>query len=535
MPIGTEENPFSGHYNGNGHSIYGMKAVSLNGDSAAGLFGYTDGARIYDISVRSVPGHLSYAAAVSVADSSLRLNTETVRTVAGGIVGIAGDTEVISCYVDCIVVSAVLAIPSHRPLYATGSAEFNVYVSAGGIAGCGAAVIKNCVSSGSVYAFSMLSIANDGGIPSFGGSPMVITVSGKVTAGGIAGDMTSVSIRNTMNTASVNSAWYIRTDIVGAADIVNEPELMLHCSAAAGGIAGGGITKADDICNYGPVTSILDVLFLNGFRTEPSENVSSIIAAGCSADAYETVVTNFYGGGPLRTGGGEDIAAVRTVPVIDDRYSNNTAEWCYYIDDGDGTGFADDALIEGAVPVRGHASLNENTFEEWDFYRIWNITDDGPKIWLRYDIMIVDTSGTFDGRPGYSLDREHDFDNRGNLYSYADTSGFSITLADEREGSQIKLYMIENGTVITLNKDTNDNYIIPRTAFLDVTDTITVYMDGLKLVIVPKETDMTAIAVLSVLMVSVIAVTIINAIAVNLTIAGCAKAEMKRKENDERT
>lgn len=57
-PIGTTSNPFTGYFNGNGHMINGVvSAESGSVDGYYGLFGYVEGAHIYDV----VIGSFSYA------------------------------------------------------------------------------------------------------------------------------------------------------------------------------------------------------------------------------------------------------------------------------------------------------------------------------------------------------------------------------------------------------------------------------------------------------------------------------------------
>ena len=48
LPIGTENDPFTGSYNGNGYEITGLTMKSSDAE-LAGLFGYAKGAHLYNI------------------------------------------------------------------------------------------------------------------------------------------------------------------------------------------------------------------------------------------------------------------------------------------------------------------------------------------------------------------------------------------------------------------------------------------------------------------------------------------------------
>lgn len=53
LPIGTENDPFTGSYNGNGYEITGLTMKSSDAE-LAGLFGYAKGAHLYNIALRDV-------------------------------------------------------------------------------------------------------------------------------------------------------------------------------------------------------------------------------------------------------------------------------------------------------------------------------------------------------------------------------------------------------------------------------------------------------------------------------------------------
>ena len=109
-PVGNYQNPFSGFFNGNGHTIYN---ISMHSDEMyVGLFAVAEYAYIYDVTLENCNIE----------------STEAIGT--GGIIGFADNSEVKNC-------------------------KFNGYVyghegSVGGIVGNNWSQIKNCAVSGEI-------------------------------------------------------------------------------------------------------------------------------------------------------------------------------------------------------------------------------------------------------------------------------------------------------------------------------------------------------------------------------------------------
>ena len=76
LPIGSYAKPYTGHFDGNGHTV----TVSIIGTECAGLFGVTDGALIENL---TVCGEVRNAAAVTNAEGKVSGNYSAT----GGIVG----------------------------------------------------------------------------------------------------------------------------------------------------------------------------------------------------------------------------------------------------------------------------------------------------------------------------------------------------------------------------------------------------------------------------------------------------------------
>jgi hypothetical protein len=407
-------------------------------------------------------------------------------------------------------------------------------IAAGGMLGMGNAVIKDCVSSGSVYSMSVLSLSSEDDMPQYAGVTMRIETLTTSAAGGIAGDLRYSEIRNTSNDADVHALSYVRISVDNSTDMMYEPAAQVWCTVMSGGMLGAGDADVTDACNYGTISSSSELSYIGCFRTGSDGYMSTIYAGGCTGDRRGTNAVNFFNAGAIGTYDThpERNFETRLVPIIPEPHPfvGGYAENSYYLDPD---GYAGGPYGGGMRPLKEHAVTYTNSFEGWDFGRIWMMTERGPGIWMRYDVRIIDTSGLYDGNEKYHTDREYSFDDNGNMITFTDLTGFSVTLAEGFENSGITIYMIDNGWTRILEKDGSDNYIIPGISFLDVSEGITLYIAGLESA--PPERVMTIVAVLMlILVVSVAVVTFVNVITVNITIAECAETERHRKEDNER-
>lgn len=127
-PIGTKDNPFEGHINGNGYSIYNF-TVSNPETSAAGVFGYIKDAEIAKLSVKGFTIEVT--------------NNQTVY--AGGIAGVvtasSGEVSKIS---ECITTGTVILDTNNA--YSGGIAGYSKTATGGSV------LIENCYSSAEITA-----------------------------------------------------------------------------------------------------------------------------------------------------------------------------------------------------------------------------------------------------------------------------------------------------------------------------------------------------------------------------------------------
>lgn len=187
-PIGTQEHPYTGTFNGNGHSISGL---SVSGSDYVGLFGYVDGATIQNI---------------NLCDSKITAtNAGGIGTSTGGIVGFATDAAKIeNCSTNNIRIDAANSL------------------HIGGIIGRGegSTEISNCTNTS--------------------------TLAGTYNVGGIAGSLNGGSITNCGNSGDLPAPWASGCvgGIVGFAQAgqistcYNTGEITGRSNADVGGIVG---------------------------------------------------------------------------------------------------------------------------------------------------------------------------------------------------------------------------------------------------------------------------------------------------------
>lgn len=226
-PIGTQEHPYTGTFNGNNHSISGL---SVSGSNYVGLFGYVNGATIQSI---------------NLCDSKIT----TTGNYAGGIVGFATDAAKIeNCSTNNIKIEA-------------GSRHI------GGIIGRGegSTEISNCTNTssltgtynvggiaGSLNGSSITNSGNSGDLPATGANGCV---------GGIVGFTRDGQISTCYNTGEITGS--SKADVGGIVGL-SEHSLSsisdcynvgaVHGGRLTGGIAGSAIGTFRYCYNTGAVT-----------------------------------------------------------------------------------------------------------------------------------------------------------------------------------------------------------------------------------------------------------------------------------------
>lgn len=193
--IGSKEIPFSGSYDGNGHTIYNLMFVRRRGDS--GLFGYINEAEIKNIGLENVAisgdqlfGSLAgYAKNSTVTDSYATGNVSSSSVISGGLIARIEGGVIRNCWTDI---------------------ELKTGGHSGGIAASSSAQMINCYSLGVAIANRPIRNHSIGGLVGF------LRSEGSITASFATGN------------------------VIGGAGLVGNNEGIIKDSYAAGRVIGSG-------------------------------------------------------------------------------------------------------------------------------------------------------------------------------------------------------------------------------------------------------------------------------------------------------
>ena len=287
--INTNADGYQGTFNGNNHTISGMKvniACVTNSVTVAGLFGRTQGAKIYDVTIN---------------DGSVDVHASTGYVSAGALVGnLYNSSHVKNCHANNVSI--------------TGSATGTNAVRAGGLvainqsnSGLG---IENSSASGSVtatgpapnYAGGLVAHQNDASptTNSYADVNITATSSGEVWAGGlIAYQSSNTTISNCYAGGSVTATSSTGGGNIGGFAGVSQNNSIIsncHCTGNVSADGGGNI---------------------GGF-------VGTLISSGATERCYSTGNVIAQGKAYLRTGG--FVGQVETACDVYDCYSQGNVQ-----------------------------------------------------------------------------------------------------------------------------------------------------------------------------------------------------------------
>ncbi|MCD8132734.1 MAG: hypothetical protein LUE19_02635, partial [Clostridiales bacterium] len=281
--IGTLVNPYTGTFDGNGHTV----TLSLSTDSAAGFFAFVSGAMVGNLTVAGTvettvntygcAGLVSYVTEGGVTiDSCVNKADVTGVGYVGGLVGRTAGSA--SDLVDVTVTDSI----NEGDITSTGN-------YAGGIAA-------------SIYSGSITDSANEGDITS--------TVN---YAGGIAASVNSGSITGCMNAGTVTGTGY-KGGIVGYAYCSTESLVVSQCGNDGavtgsgnytGGVAGyarcgsSGALSMDSLYNAGAVTGNSYTGGVIGRSNVGISNAYNVGAVTGTASSTGGIIGNNFGSGKV--------------------------------------------------------------------------------------------------------------------------------------------------------------------------------------------------------------------------------------------
>ena len=214
-PIGTQEHPYTGTFNGNSHSISGL---SVSGSDAAGLFGYVKGAVIQNI-------NLCNSQITATSDGG-----NNIRSYAGVIVGFATDAAKIeNCSTNNITITA-------RSRHIGGIIGY----------GKGSTEISNCTNTSSLAGtYNVGGIAGyleDSSITNSGNSGNLPAPQASGSVGGIVGFTRNGQISTCYNTGEITDGSDANVGgIVGMSEASSSIRDCYNVGAVHGGKFNGGI------------------------------------------------------------------------------------------------------------------------------------------------------------------------------------------------------------------------------------------------------------------------------------------------------
>ncbi|MDR0198475.1 MAG: hypothetical protein LBI08_01860 [Methanomassiliicoccaceae archaeon] len=554
-PIGMRDRPFSGHYDGNGFSITGMKAVSVSStEAAAGMFGHTDSATVVNTKILSGPGNASYFLA-SVTDDAAGTMSEPVDLTAfsGSIVGHGTvRSSLIACHSDATVFSNMHSERSHSGNRLPPHVSMASY--AGGLAGFGTGIIRDCGNAGNVVSMfrSHLSYDVQGDILySDTVRTFRIDVHAGNHAGGLAGYSDNAVISASWNSGNIFAAGDIGVSISVAGyqyhdTVLNVTEDLV---SAAGGIIGSlaGGTMAD-VYNEGMISSsgtVSSRIANNDAHPTVKDDVSVTLSASAGGIAGllsgTSSLERAHNMGDIISSGGTEMYMGPNKPVLkegeagemvgtaseDIRITN-----CYYMERAQNHTAIGNLPLYSAVKLKPAKMSSPEIFLEWDFGRTWTISDGYPKIWVRWDLTLIDAAG-IGGAAKYSVDREHSSDKDGTIYTYTDRSGFNVTLSSAYKGSKITVYATDGDERTVLGTGRNGHVTMPSSLFTGSEIILYVEVFGTGPAPVTVIEEETAFIFIFAFIGFTMAVTTLNTIHARSIAAASARMEEEYDEEDE--
>lgn len=297
-PIGTNEDPFTGRFDGLGFSIFALNIDSTS--SYTGLFGYVVDATVrnFTLSSGSVSGRDYTGAAVGYAYDSIIeniINTQDVngRSYVGGIVGAAGGSG--SKLTNLINVGTVRATVGT----AAGENSFNV----GGIVGS----LDNNKLDGTTYNLGAVIAGDSSAVGGLVGSAINSTignengeviynqlnVTGGHEVGGIVGQIDSSTVQNVANYGDISAKGskaedyqYHTADKQGTSTSDGVETVKVKVANVGGIVGSSASTKIDDAYNEGDVnvTQISDATHGDYYQ---AGNVGGVVGR-----AKDTTISN---------------------------------------------------------------------------------------------------------------------------------------------------------------------------------------------------------------------------------------------------
>ena len=349
-PIGNDSNQYKGTFDGDGHTITGLK-VDIQSDNIiyAGLFGCLGaGGTIKN---------------VSLTDSKITCSGNRVSV--GGVCGWNDYGTIENCY-------------NTGDVSGTGTSSYG-YVYAGGVCGWNTGTIENCYNTGDVSGTGTSSYGSGyaGGVCGFNDGTIencynTGEVSGEATgsdgwayAGGVCGDNAGGTIQNCYNTGDVSGEGTQYVFVGGVCGTNENSATIINCyntgevSGEATGSDGSGC--AGGVCGYNYYGTIQNCYNTGDVSGEATGSYGCAYVGGvCGLNDYGTI-ENCYNTGEVSGTGTSSYGHVYVGGVCG--WNTGTIENCYNTGDVSGTGTSS----YGYVYAGGVCGWNTGTIENCYF------------------------------------------------------------------------------------------------------------------------------------------------------------------------
>ncbi len=370
IPIGNQETPFAGTFDGGGHTISGLYFSRNYVDVYMGLFGYSTGT----IQNMCVTGKIElgfrYVGGVVGQNDGTVANCQFSGDIEGAslVGGVAGYNtgRVINC-----------RLTGENSNIITG------YSYIGGVVGQNAGTVAGCQNAGTVTGVDSGSEESVlvGGITGYNEAAGIIqncshigTVSGNLTVGGVAG-ANEGTLKGCYHSGAVSGS-------EGVGGVVGRNENTVTSSWHSGSVSGiycnfaGGVAgrhqsgTLSNCYNTGTVAAMYNTGGVVGY----------VDAAGIVENCYNTgVVTRSSGGTTGGSGVGRPpLGGLVTGGVVG--WSEGVVSSCYYMEDTAKVGIGSEGLagsdVAGSAEVRSAAAFADpSSFAGWDLDTVWHMHD----------------------------------------------------------------------------------------------------------------------------------------------------------------
>ena len=391
-PIGSsEDNPFTGNFDGLGYNIFGLSMDNKNNNTATGLFGYTNGAIIGHVNLiagtngTSIYGGDYTGALIGHAkDTQVRNVTSTLevegKKYTGGLIGYAEQTNNSDKMKKSILNNLINTGTIHGSQYVGGI----VGSMKGGTLGVGE---RGDIVDGETHNLGKITgtssdvgglvghaedavIGGIQGVQKDSNGSLTFTnnteaiyngsaVEGKYNVGGIVGSATGTTIQNVRNESAVTATGsmnetYTYHNGSGIA-VSNSTVHMANAGGIVGTISAGTI---NDALNKGNITSAIDKNYKASTRYQGG-NVGGI--AGKADNTNMTNVTNQE----------SNICGAMNVGGVVGYYGNSSTDKTYRIQNGENDG--GDISATGGIDKNGFATEQASNGRSEETYTIGNI------------------------------------------------------------------------------------------------------------------------------------------------------------------